>query len=445
MDIGKHIIARALADGDATPFIDAGLDISWTRREESALLLADQALHAWQFILRHQQKHGRVPSRELFEREHPPQGFRLPADPLAVSELTELAVDHLRRETITLMQIGIQGILTDPDMAQGAADLTEQAAGLVRDAAGQLDAVASASGRYRTATLGELTSLPEPEALIEGALDAGTVCLLSGPSGKGKSFVALDWSLSVASGGRWLDRRTREGSVIYVAAEGYRGLGVRAKSWQKEFGDVPEGAITFVTEPVQLGDEGTAWLAGLIRQKNADLLVIDTLARCAVGTEENSATETGLIVSRLYKLRDAIEEAGTTVLVVHHSGYDGRRARGSSALVAGVDCVTDIEGDDPHQHITLKNSKRKDDDPFPPVTLKLVTSGRSCVLEECDLTVDGPDLKGLLDDRTGQTVQELSAQLGISRQAADRHLKKLELSRSARREQSGKRLLWYRE
>ena len=35
----------------------------------------------------------------------------------------------------------------------------------------------------------------------------------------------------------------------------------------------------------------------------------------------------GQFIDGLYKLRDAREEGGTTVLVVHHTGYDTSRAR----------------------------------------------------------------------------------------------------------------------
>lgn len=53
---------------------------------------------------------------------------------------------------------------------------------------------------------GRAVEPPAPEPLIEGILDAGTVTMLSGPFSTGKSFIALDWALSIASGTDWLGR-----------------------------------------------------------------------------------------------------------------------------------------------------------------------------------------------------------------------------------------------
>ncbi|MBV9451125.1 MAG: AAA family ATPase [Acidobacteriaceae bacterium] len=450
MNIGKEIIARTLKDGDAAPFVKSGFGAEWLKRDESAAVFEGQTARAWQFILRHLENHGRVPPRELFEREHPPVSFRLPTDPLKVSELTELAENETRRVIIQSAQVAIQDIWTRTDFQQGDRESVNRAARLIRDAHEQLQRGGRAS-KYRTATLDELLVLPEPESLIEGALDAGTVCMLSGPSGKGKSFVALDWSLCVASGRKWLGRPTRQGSVIYVAAEGYKSLGHRGRVWQEEFGKVPGDEITFVTEPVQIDEAGTAYLSGLIRETDADLLVIDTLARCTVGMEENSARDMGFVIDRLYRLRDAIEECGTTILVVHHSGYDTKRARGSSALAAGMDAVIDIQGDDPHQAVTLRCSKRKDGEAFRDITVRLREAGGSCVLEECP-EPDGPEagkgkpsMASLLDPETGQTVAEIAGKAGTERTWVSRQLNAMENAGKARREERRRGgHLWYR-
>lgn len=443
MDIGKHVIARTLIDGDASPFIKAGLGLEWLAQDESAAVFEGQTATAWQFILRKLDEHGRVPPIEMFRRGFPEPSFRLPKDPMLASELIDLAGVESRRVVIQAAQVAIQDIWTRDDFVQGDRKSIEEAEAVVLGAAEKLQRGTGRSA-HRTATLDELMSLPEPEALIEGALDAGAVVMLSGPSGKGKSFVALDWALCIAAGTDWLGRESRQGGVVYVAAEGHVSLGHRGRAWQQEFGKVPQDNVTFVTEPVQIDDEGTAYLAGKIRETDADLLVIDTLARCTVAMEENSAKDMGIVIDRLYRLRDAIEEAGTTILVVHHSGYDTRRARGSSALAAGMDGVWDIDGEDPHQAVTLKCSKRKDGEQFRPVTLQLREVHGSCVLDEREEFSDGPSLESLLSD-VGQTVQELCTQLGISQQAVSKQLAQLEGRGVARREQSGRKHLWYRE
>ena len=210
--------------------------------------------------------------------------------------------------------------------------------------------------------LSALDDLPDPEPLIHGdVIDRGTVTMLAGPSGHGKSFLALDWACAVATGSEWLGNDAAQGRVLYVAAEGGTGMKSRVRAWRKEHGAVDDKYFNMIIDPVQFGNAEA--LAGLISiAAEFDFVVIDTVARCTAGLEENSARDMGLFVDALYKVRDAREECGTTVLVVHHTGYDKSRARGSSALQAGVDNVYQVNalGDDPHTLFTLTSTKRKD-------------------------------------------------------------------------------------
>ena len=63
------------------------------------------------------------------------------------------------------------------------------------------------------------------EYLVKGLLDRGAFSVLYGEAGSGKTHVALDLALHLAQGLNWQDRKTKQGSVIYVAAEG--GLAAR--------------------------------------------------------------------------------------------------------------------------------------------------------------------------------------------------------------------------
>ena len=210
----------------------------------------------------------------------------------------------------------------------------------------------------------ELAELPEPEPLIDGTLDRRTVALLAGPWGSGKTFVALDWALSVASGKAWQRRdvAVEHGDfvpdVLYVAAEGAYGLKQRVKAWQAAW-NVDDGRLLgflVIPRPVMLATSDVASFCAYIRQGDHKFVVIDTLARCAVGLDENSAKDAGLIVRDLDRIRDATN--GGTVLVVHHTGKDGKTVRGSSAFEAAMDTVYQIEGDP--QLMKLRRTKRKD-------------------------------------------------------------------------------------
>lgn len=69
------------------------------------------------------------------------------------------------------------------------------------------------------------------EYLVAGLIEKDTTGQLFGPSGGGKTFVALDLALSVAAGGHFNDRPAKQGIVLYLAGEGHGGLRRRVKAW----------------------------------------------------------------------------------------------------------------------------------------------------------------------------------------------------------------------
>jgi hypothetical protein len=208
----------------------------------------------------------------------------------------------------------------------------------------------------RLLSRGELAQLPEPEPLIDGTIDRRTVALVAGHFGSLKSFVLQDWAASIATGRPWMGRPVEQGSVLYVAAEGAHGLHPRFTAW--EYGwhrNVPDDQLHVLPEPVNLLDaQAVAELCQLAAGRQ--LVVIDTLARCMVGADENSAKDMGVAVDALYRLRDATN--GGTIAVAHHTGKDRATIRGSSALEAGVDTVYTTEGD--ARLMRMTRTKRKD-------------------------------------------------------------------------------------
>jgi hypothetical protein len=80
----------------------------------------------------------------------------------------------------------------------------------------------------------ELMSLPPQQWLIYKVLPDCGLALLFGPPGEGKSFVALDWALCVATGEKWLGKHAvQQGHVLYIAAEGGGGMKKRVAAWEQ--------------------------------------------------------------------------------------------------------------------------------------------------------------------------------------------------------------------
>lgn len=203
-----------------------------------------------------------------------------------------------------------------------------------------------------------LANLPKPAPLIEDTIDLGTVSVLAGYWGTCKSFIAQDWGSCIATGKVWQGRPVQQRKVLYIAAEGAYGLDERLTAWERGWQRTIEPS-SFQTLPVRLnlGNWGqVAQLCDVIDTQEIGFVIVDTLAKCMVGMDENSAQDMGKAVDGLYRIRDSTR--GGTVLAVHHTGKDKSTIRGSSALEAGVDTVYVTEGD--VQNIKLSREKRKD-------------------------------------------------------------------------------------
>jgi DNA-binding NarL/FixJ family response regulator len=172
----------------------------------------------------------------------------------------------------------------------------------------------------------ELKNLSSPTYLLTSyPIYASAFNILSGKSGSGKSFVALDIAGRVAA----------DATVVYIAGEGLNGYAARWEAW-KSFHQIHHAELYFYREALQVMDELQLLnFIQMIEQHQPTLVIIDTLARSAVGMDENSARDMGSFVAAVDRLRIALNAA---VLVVHHTGKSGDM-RGSTALYGAADSV----------------------------------------------------------------------------------------------------------
>lgn len=260
--------------------------------------------------------------------------------------------------------------LDDPEVRSIAASIASRPPG----GAGQRPPRA-----FRILSREALNQLPAVEWLVDGILPVGGLGVLYGPSGGGKTFTALSMAFAIGTGTPWLGRGTLPGRVVYVAAEGRSGLRARVEALEAHNG-LPAGELHVLAEAVQFSrtDEVEDLVTAIRTQLPDDpsLIVVDTLARCLVGGDENLARDVGLFVAGLDRLR---EKFGCSILVVHHSGK-GRDSsyRGSSALVGAADSVIRFEGSG--GLLTLGCEKLKDGEAFATINAQLLATGDSCVV-----------------------------------------------------------------
>lgn len=230
--------------------------------------------------------------------------------------------------------------------------------------------------RYQLLHAAALADLPPVTWLIKDEVAAGQFNLFYGPSGGGKSFVALDWALQIA----------QTAPVVYVAAEDAQGYAARVLAWCKHHRK-SAGHLYFVPEPVNLSDPAAVGdFITQARPLQPVFIVFDTLARCMTGADENSARDMGVVVDHIELIR---HQTGAAVAPVHHSGKNGQSYRGSSALFGAAYTVIELKNDD--GVITVVSEKAKNTPKFAPRRLSLiqVSTGRetpdgdaetSCVL-----------------------------------------------------------------
>jgi hypothetical protein len=226
---------------------------------------------------------------------------------------------------------------------------------------------------FKLFTVNDLVEFPDPEWLIDGMIEVGSLAVLYGPSKSAKSFAALDWALSVATGKLWHDRPVKKGRVVYIVGEGTRGAKKRVLAWEQENATHSAKRACFLMPAPQMLDAAhLAKLTAKIKEEDAliSLVIFDTLATSFAGGEENSTKDMGGFIDACRKLQQELN-GPTTVLLVHHTGKDlGKGERGSSALRGAADVMM-RQTMDKTGLVTIKNDKQKDDAEFSDIRLRL--------------------------------------------------------------------------
>jgi len=245
--------------------------------------------------------------------------------------------------------------------------------------------------RIRLTRADQIETRP-PYWLLRGILEKDTLALIFGDPGCGKSFLAIDWACRIATGTPWRGHGVKGGSVVYVAGEGQQGFGRRIRAWSQHHGVSLTNAPLYLAPAVAIPNDGELLdLIAAIEQTAGDpsLIVLDTLARCFGGGDENSTQDMSNFVTACDAIRHRYH---CSVLVVHHAGHgDKSRARGAIALKAALDAEYRLENEG---GMFLTATKMKDAEMPPPLAMKLVS-------------VEVPDMK----DEDGNPVTSAAIEL----------------------------------
>jgi len=151
----------------------------------------------------------------------------------------------------------------------------------------------------------------DDSTVIEGLIQPGTVTVIVGRSGEGKSPLVYEVAITVGEGVQFLGLQTGKGTVCVFDYENHsRQIAKMCKAISQHLGlsAVPNG-LRICIAPSESSD-----VESVIREERPKLAIIDGLATWQPEAEERNATVTKVMKG----LRMLAVETGCAIIVVHH-------------------------------------------------------------------------------------------------------------------------------
>ncbi len=240
--------------------------------------------------------------------------------------------------------------------------------------------------------------------LVEKLVPVGGIVAISAPPASFKTWLILHIASQVAKPESVLfgQFEIQQGAVLFIDEEnGDRLLQQRMRKISPDY-DLP---IHFLPlSGFKLNEGGKKMLLKIVQEKNIKLILIDALVRVHTA-DENSAGE----MAKVFEMMRQITKIGVSVIFTHHhrkpkngshlaSSHD---MRGSSDILAAVDCHISVERKD--NHLILTQTKLRQDKELPAFKVKILKEGETIGFEyegECEVE----NMKVTKNDITKQTI-----------------------------------------
>ena len=153
--------------------------------------------------------------------------------------------------------------------------------------------------RFKLLGSADLHALPPLAWRVRGVLPAQGMASIYGPSGSGKSFLALDMAAAIAEGRDWFGYRVNACPVVYCLPGRRR----RVPAARRSVGEAPRataagwpasGAATVQAD--RAAGRATTWPPPCCPLVPVPLTFIDTLNAAAPGIDENASQDMGRVI-----------------------------------------------------------------------------------------------------------------------------------------------------
>lgn len=217
---------------------------------------------------------------------------------------------------------------------------------------------APTTNRFKLHTVADLKAMPLPPWRIKGILPQQGLASIYGPSGSGKSFLAIDCAARISLGLNWFGHRVSQCPVVYVALEGQLAIQKRFTAWERHWKQAIPPTMRVMIDSLTLfnsGDIGEFAVAVTAEGADNGVIFIDTLNQSAPGADENAPKDMGQIIANAKQLQQLTQ---SLVVLVHHAGKDLTRGlRGHSSLVAALDSAIDVKREHTDRSWSLAKNK----------------------------------------------------------------------------------------
>jgi RecA-family ATPase len=226
----------------------------------------------------------------------------------------------------------------------------------------------------------KMRDLPQVSYLAQDYIPAASLVMLWAQEESFKSFIAVDLACAVATGVPWLGAVpiNDPGPVVYIAAEGQRGINARIGAWAAKKFKKGDPNVWVAPHPVQMNEAGE--LVEYIDRARVvpRLIVVDTYSRCLAGENENDTGTAERFLAAYDKLR---HEYDATLLFIHHSDKYGNVPRGAYAFMAAMETQYQVLREEKSMIAQLICRKMKDAERPASMTLKAVPFGDTLTVE----------------------------------------------------------------